>query len=265
MASDLLVGLPTTDTSAEASLRKMRLPAIAAAPVTILLLGDTSARTTHNWVAGGADALISGTPVYGSGYVRLNGSDSAQSRIDTGQKQTPGSCTFYAAFKPVAAVIDPNHQPVAFSTNQGAAATPDSARNSTGITLCATDVGTMSFYGATYNQATDTNDNRIATLTGQDFTRWNMYCARIGGGLVQLDNLTTGAHAESAIQPGFAVDYNVNRIFWGDNVSTSPLRDGLADHGVAAIFRALHGSDAIAAMYAIFKERMRVCSPSIAI
>jgi len=266
MAQDIVIQVPSTDLSDEASLTAYMLPA-APSFTGIFLLGANAAQTGKNRVKGGVDGAVQGTPVYGSGYARFNGDEAAQSRLDTGLKQGSAN-TFYAAFKPVSATIDINAQPVILSTGVALAATNQNGTNdrtSNGIGLYASQDGYMTAAVSTYNPSTGDSLPITFALTGQDFTRWNFYVLRIGSGVVQLDNLSVPASDTRSLTAGYSFDRNVNRVFWGDSATVQTARDGVADHGIAAIATAVHTTDQMAAMYAQFKTRMSLASPAIAI
>jgi len=265
MPKRLAIAYPGDDLSDEAALTPIR-PRAAGAQA-IFLLGTDAARSGCNRVKGGVPGAMSGTPVaYGSGFVRFNGEEGAnQSRLDTRIKQSLTN-TLYAAYRPASPTIDPEAQPVVWSTGLGFALNNQNEagnRTSNGIALWTSQAGYLSLSVATYNPTTETALPIVFALTGIDYTIWHDFVVTIGPTLVTIDDLTTGAHAERTVTAGYVIDPNGSSIIWGDSAGTQTVRDGIGDHGVAAIFNELHSADDRAATHAQFRERQRLASPSI--
>jgi len=264
--TDKLEMFPRSDLSAEAGTGYFR-PFVAGF-TGVYLFGAAPSQSGRNWIEGSAtpNGSVQGAPVLGSGTIQMNGLDgAAQARFDCLLKQGSNN-SIYASAKPVSPTFDPDDPPVIFSTNAGLAATNqngDTTRTSTGITLLYLGAGVVRLYCNTYNPTTQVNDNIIVDLTGVDYTTFQHFLVRIGGGKVQLDDLTTGAHVEKPFQSGYAVDRNIMNIVWGDNNTPSTIRDGQVILSHAAIATTLHSNSDAAAMHAQFKERGLSASPQV--
>ena len=215
---------------------------------------DDGPTSIQNWLDGGADASVVGTPTYGAGYVR---SPDASNRISTGLAETLAS-TLYCVWRSSAAFSSSSTRPIPFgifrSQSSGFAgtsirvtATPSSAPAATVDLSAARDnAGTPTLLGA--------------AITVADASAWNLIVGRVKDGAVtgarHIKNWTTGVEASADAATGRTLantSGGTNILSIGNN---SSLSYGTCDVACAILANVAHTDAEVAANVAAIREAL---------